>query len=173
MEYTLIRMKRKSLTVSVSKDLEVIVKAPMRMSIREIESFLNKNQSWILNKIELNSKREILTDEDIVNLKNYAKDYIPKRVLYWSEIMQLTPKDIKITSAKTRWGSCSFYNNLNFSYRLMLLELECVDYVIVHELAHILEKNHSSKFYDIIEIYLPNYKELVKKIKHSTYKLPM
>lgn len=79
--------------------------------------------------------------------------------------MDLYPKSIKITSAKTRFGSCSGDNRLCFSYLLMLYPKEAVDYVIVHELAHIKEHNHSKRFYKLIEKYMPDYKEKIKLLK--------
>ena len=79
--------------------------------------------------------------------------------------MNLKYGRITITSAKTRFGSCSSKGNISFSYRLMLYPRELVDYVIVHELAHLSEMNHSDRFYKIIESVLPDYRERVKRLK--------
>ena len=79
--------------------------------------------------------------------------------------MNLKYGRITITSAKTRFGSCSSKGNISFSYRLMLYPRELVDYVIVHELAHLSEMNHSDRFYRIIESVLPDYRERVKRLK--------
>ncbi len=91
--------------------------------------------------------------------KTEAKEKIEGRVRYYSERFQLCPKGIKITSAKSRWGSCSRDNRLSFSWRIIMAPLAIVDYVIAHELIHIREKNHSKKFWDSLEAVLPDYKD--------------
>ena len=115
-------------------------------------------------KARVQNVRE-LSESEINALKEEAKEYIPKRLCEFSAIMNASPKSVKITSAKTRFGSCSGKNSICFSYRLMLYPKEAVDYVIVHELAHIKHKNHSKEFYSYIEKYLPDYKERVKLLK--------
>lgn len=167
--YKLIYSKRKTLSMSVSKDLELIVRAPNRTSKKYIEKFILDNSSWIdaqINKInEVNKNRIVLSENDIETLKNKAKSYIPTRVSYFENIMNLQCTGVKITSATKRWGSCSYKNSLCFSYKIMLLEQELIDYVIVHELSHILEKNHGTNFYKVIEKYMPDYKQRIVKIK--------
>ena len=81
--------------------------------------------------------------------------------------MNLSYGRITITSAKTRFGSCSSQGNISFSYRLMLYPIEAREYVVVHELAHLLEMNHSKRFYAIVERYMPDYKERRKKLKNG------
>ena len=105
------------------------------------------------------------TDE-CKRLKKLAQEYIPPRVAEFSRVMELYPNGVKITSAKTRHGSCSGKNNLCFSYRLMRYPKEAVDYVIVHELAHIKHKNHQKEFYELIEKYMPDYKERQRLLKN-------
>lgn len=97
---------------------------------------------------------------------------LPRRVEYYSEKMGLYPTSVKITSAATRFGSCSGKNSICFSYRLMLYPPEAVDYVVVHELAHIKEKNHSARFYALVERYMPDYREREKLLKkHRSFDL--
>ncbi|MEG1869673.1 MAG: M48 family metallopeptidase, partial [Oscillospiraceae bacterium] len=79
---------------------------------------------------------------------------------------------IKITSANGRWGSCSWKNSLCFPYKIMLLPEELIDYIVVHELAHIREKNHSKNFYAEVEKYMPNYKQCIKQLKLIQKSLP-
>ena len=107
------------------------------------------------------------SEKEISSLILLAKKYIPERVRYWSNITGLVPSAVKITRAKTRYGSCSSSNSVCFSCYCMRLEQREIDYVIVHELAHIKEKNHGKKFYAIIEKYLPDYKQTVYEIKHK------
>ena len=88
-----------------------------------------------------------------------AKDWISKRVSHFATAHNLEFKNIKINKAKTRWGSCSHINNLNFNYRLILAPEYVLDYVVIHELAHTVHKNHSSNFWDFVEIMMPEYKK--------------
>ncbi|QSX06617.1 M48 family metallopeptidase [Sedimentibacter sp. zth1] len=169
-DYTLIRSNRKTIELSINKSLEIIVRAPIIMSTMDIEKFVLKNNKWIekhlvimKNKISKNDFKE-LTTEEILKLKLLAKKIIPKKVEYFSKMMNVNPTGIKITSAKTRWGSCSYKNSLCFSYRLANMPNEFIDYVVVHELAHIKIKNHSKIFYKEIEKYMPDYKERIKMI---------
>ena len=98
----------------------------------------------------------------------YKKEAITQITLMvekWSKIMNLKPKNISFRKAKRRWGSCSSQDSLSFNYYLMKLPLYIIEYVVVHELAHIKEKNHSINFWALVEKFLPNYKELVKELR--------
>lgn len=106
-----------------------------------------------------------LSDDEIAGLKAAAKAFIPERTEYYAEILGVKPTGIRITSAAKRYGSCSSRNSLCFSYRLMLHPKEQIDYVIVHELAHIKEHNHSPAFYKIIARYMPDYKDRIKALR--------
>lgn len=165
LNYTIIFSNRKTLTLSVSKNLEVIVKAPKKTSEKHIQSFVDKHNDWILNQISAIKSRPTLSPEEIAILKIKARSLIPEKVAHFEKIMGVSSTGVKITSANTRWGSCSYKNSLCFSYKIMLLPDSLIDYIVVHELAHIIEKNHSAKFYKVVEKYLPDYKTRVKKLK--------
>ena len=90
---------------------------------------------------------------------------------HYSKIIGVTPIDIKITSATTRWGSCSGKNSLCFPFRISLLPTELIDYIVVHELIHIRVKNHSKRFYREVEKYMPDYKDRISGIKTEQKKL--
>ena len=83
---------------------------------------------------------------------------IPPKVEYFSKLMGVEPCSVRITGAQKRFGSCSSKGNICFSFNLMQYPEEAVDYVVVHELAHLIELNHSRKFWDIVEKYIPDYK---------------
>ena len=91
--------------------------------------------------------------------KKAAKAHITNRVSHFSNIMNLTPTSIKITSAKKRWGSCSSKKTINFSWRLIMAQDDIIDYVVVHELAHLQEMNHSPRFWAIVAKTMPDYKQ--------------
>ncbi len=170
--YKLIRSKRKTLSLEISKDLEVVVRAPLKLSKAVIDDFVLKHEAWIEKHLEICAKRQAegiaspLTEEQKADLKWKAQRVIPEKVRYFSSLMGLTPAGIKITSAEKRFGSCSGKNRLCFSYRLMLYPDEAIDYVVVHELAHIKHHDHSKAFYELIEKYMPDYKRRAAMLKH-------
>lgn len=169
-EYKLVRSRRKSLAIEVNKRLEVVVRAPYLLPKFSIDGFVKSKEEWIENavlkmqaKIE-NAPADLGTDE-LELLKQKAKEILPQKVEFYSSLMGLTPTSIKITSAKTRFGSCSGKNSICFSCRLMRYPEAAIDYVVVHELAHIKHKNHGKSFYALIEKYMPDYKERQKLLK--------
>lgn len=176
--YELTRSKRKSIAVSVREDLRVIVRAPLKMPLRDIEGFVVKHSAWIEKHKLLMEQRKIrqmenqLSGEQRDALRQKAREVLPQRVAYFSAIIGVEPTGVKVTSAVTRWGSCSAKNSLCFSYRVMLLPNEIIDYIIVHELTHIKVKNHSAAFYSEISKYQPDYKERIIKLKQIQRELP-
>ncbi len=172
MEYSIIRSRRKTLTLEVTATLEVIVRAPLTMSDGDIEKFVIKNSAWIeraREKHRINSENTVyLSDKEVNELYKKAKEILPVRVKYYAEIMGVTPTKITITHAKKRFGSCSGKNALCFSVQLMACHPEAIDYVIVHELAHIKHHNHSKDFYAFIEKYMPDYKRREKLLREKT-----
>ncbi len=177
MDYILKRSNKKNISISIDKNLNIIVKSPKYISKKYIDEFVVKNQTWIDDAKKQTQKyydtKTTLSQDEINILKAQAKTIIPQKVNYYKKIMNVTPTSVKITSAKTRWGSCSGKNALCFSYRLMLLPDDIIDYVVVHELAHIVEKNHSPNFYKVVEKYLPNYKHLISKKRQLEPTLPL
>lgn len=167
-EYELIRSKRKTLALEVKRGGQVIVRSPLRLSEQKITEFLSLRYDWLLRAIEIQKSKKDKCDispEQVVALKKKAKEFLPKRVEYYSNLMQLYPKTVKINLAKTRFGSCSGQNNINFSAYLMLFPIEAIDYVVVHELAHIKHKNHQKEFYNLVERYMPDYKKRAALLK--------
>ncbi len=168
-EYNIIRSKRKTIAISVDLTGKVTVRAPLYCSSKIIDDFIDSKKQWIestvLKQKERAQSTKIYTDDEIENLRKKAKEIIPEKVAYFSKIMGVTPTGIKITSARTRYGSCSGKNSLNFSIYLMTKSDEFIDYVVVHELAHIKHHNHSKDFYDFVSCFMPNYKDVVKKNK--------
>lgn len=163
-EYELTRSKRKSISMRVSNDQRILVRAPLRLPKKDIDSFVLKHSAWIdTQKLR---RKNTPTCEQQESMKKEAAILLPQRVEYYSRIMGVNPTGIKITSAETRWGSCSGKNSLCFSYRLMRLPMELIDYIVVHELAHIRVKNHSAAFYREIERFMPDHKTRRFKLKH-------
>jgi len=168
MDYKLVRSKRKTIELSIDDDFLPLVKAPLKMSTQEIESFINKHKKWI--EKQTITKREhdekfLLSDEEERVLKIKALPYLTERTKYFADIIGVKYSGIKITSAKKRFGSCNGKNSICYSWHLMQYPPEAIDYVVVHELAHIIYKNHSKDFYKLIEKYLPDYKNREKLLK--------
>ena len=138
--YTLIRAKRRTMSLQLDRDGRAVVRAPYGVKKEFIDRFVAEHEGWLTRAREKQQARRLAhpepTDEERKALIARAKEYLPMRVDYWSGIMGLTPTGLKITSARTRFGSCSGKNSLCFSWRLMQYPREAIDYVVVHELAH-------------------------------------
>ena len=167
-QYEVYFSKRKTISLIV-KEANLIVRAPYFTKKERIEEIVNKHASWIKKSIqkqqEKNAKEMPLSNEDIINLKKRAREVLFYKVEKYSKIMNLNYGRITITSAKTRYGSCSSKGNLSFSYRLMQYPEEVIDYIVVHELAHIVHMNHSKNFYSLVEQYYPKFKDAIKILK--------
>ena len=161
LEYEIIYSDRRTLSLNV-KGGALIVRAPRGAKRRDIEKLIADHTDWIEKHLARSKRKEALYsslgDEDIKRLKKLAKVTLPEKTRYFAELMGIKYGRITITSAKTRFGSCSSEGNIAFSYRLMLYPEEAIDYVVVHELAHRREMNHSPKFYKIVASVLPDYK---------------
>lgn len=167
--YTVVRSNRKSLGMQLGKDGILLVRAPMRVPLYMIEDFIRRNREWIerqQQKLEqVRSQMHVITDEERKAGIACAKKIFPERVAYFSERMQIRYRRITIREQKTRWGSCSAAGNLNFNWKLVLMPPEVLDYVVVHELAHRREMNHSARFWKIVEEELPDYQERRKLLR--------
>ena len=169
-EYELRRSDRRSLSAEVKPDGSVIVHAPRLLPRSYIDRFVSENERRILSSVEKAKARAAAHPEpdeaELKRLRAEAKTYLPGRVAYYEKLMGLHPTAIRINAAKTRFGSCGAKNSLNFSCLLMQYPPEAIDYVVVHELAHIAHHDHSPAFYALIAKYLPDYKKreaLLKK----------
>ena len=162
-EYTLIRSRRKTLAIEVTRQCQVVVRAPMSLSTDKIQSFLAEKAPWIARAKERQRAKGPLPPaagkEEIAALTAQAQSVLPERVAFWSERMGLVPSGIRITAARKRYGSCSGKNRLCFSCFLMRCPPEAIDLVVVHELCHIRVKNHGPAFYALLEQYLPDHRQ--------------
>jgi len=160
--YTLIRSDRKSVSIQVTKTLDIVVRAPLKMARRDIDRVVENHAAWIAAHREMQRKRAREnpepTREEEAGLRERAKAVLPGRVSHFAARMGLAPTAVRVTGAKTRFGSCSGQNSLNFSLHLMRYPPEAVDYVVVHELAHIAHKNHGRAFYALVEQILPDWR---------------
>lgn len=206
-----VRTNRRSLSLTISKNGELVVRAPKKLSMDYILNFIKEKEKWIeskkkqmadtqsnnknlleynaflfcgkqykrveqegIKKIELSKNTIIFPKcEDRTKLltlaQNWyiglAKDILKTRVEYFAELMQLNYGKIIIIDNKKRWGCCMLNSTLKFNYRLCMLPHKVIDYIIIHELAHLIEFNHSAKFYKVIESVMPDYKKYRQDLK--------
>lgn len=212
------RKRRKTISLQVSNNSELIISAPYFTPVVEIDRFVQEKQNWIQKTIQkqketfLSSKeKEYVTGEILYYLgepyplevffapdemiglvfwdnrfylnspdvpatkKNYfvrwykikAREYLSKRVDFYGRMLNIQAGNVRITSAGSRWGSCSENNNLAFSFRLMMAKPDVIDYVVIHELMHIPEKNHSGKFWQLVARAMPDYKKHRRWLKDN------
>jgi predicted metal-dependent hydrolase len=201
------RKRRKTISLQIRDEAEVLISAPYFTPAEEINRFVDEKQNWINKAIQKHKdaslkNKEYDTGEHFFYLgqsypleaffepfenagvvlwnncfylnaredkdlrkhyfvswyKKKASDFIHQRVDFFSRMLKLHQENIRITSASSRWGSCSEDNNLAFSFRLIMAPPDIIDYVIVHELSHIKEKNHSPRFWKRVEAIMPEYK---------------
>jgi len=210
--YKLIRSRRKTTAIHITRDAVLEVRAPLHIPKADIDRFVVSKQKWItehMSKMEqrLDKKTAFTIDYESAILlhgveypiiakpgkragfngecfyfppgmshdelkqatvqiyKAIAKNSLKARTAEYSAKMNLKPTAVRISSAKTRWGSCSGKNSITYSWRLIMAAEDVIDYVVVHELSHIQEHNHSDRFWSIVEGVLPDYQARKKKLK--------
>ena len=173
MNCRIIRTNRRSLGLEVNTE-GLIVRAPIIATDAEINSFVSEHKAWIeksLKKVAEKQKTlenlEPLTMEDIRVLADKALKVIPERVRYYAPKVGVTYGRITIRNQRSRWGSCSAKGNLNFNCLLMLTPPEVIDSVVVHELCHRREMNHSDRFYAEVLRVFPEYWKWDKWLKEN------
>ena len=171
--YELIRSRRKTLSLEMRPE-GLLVRAPLRASERQIRSFVDRHRQWIKKhqqKLEQQRRQAMElpapTEEELETLVQRARQYIPERVRYYALKVGVTYGRITIRNQKSRWGSCSSKGNLNFNCLLMLTPPEVIDSVVVHELCHRKEMNHSEAFYDHVLRVFPEYKRWSRWLKEN------
>ena len=169
--YKLIRSKRKTCSLTVT-DEGPVVRAPRFMPRAAIDLFVKSHADWIEKKTAQRKTRAAnapapLTEDELKALKKEAKRVIPARVAYWAPKVGVTYGRVAVRAQHTRWGSCSTKGNLNFNCLLMLTPEEVRDSVIVHELCHRKEMNHSRRFYAEVLRVMPEYKKHNKWLKQN------
>lgn len=172
--YRVIRSKRKTIALHITKNGEVEVRAPYHFPENKISPFVLAHQDWILKHLnKLSAQKEALstvpklTEQELCVLREKAKILLPQRVEFYAKQMGITYGNITIRCQKTRWGSCSAKGNLNFNCLLLLTPEWVIDYVVVHELCHRKEMNHSAAFWREVEKAYPNYKESYQWLKQN------
>ena len=170
-DYQIIRSRRRTIGIEVKPE-GVIVRAPLRASKLQIQKVVDRHSDWIHTKLShVQAQKDealregILSPSDIRDLADQARTYIPGRVAFYAPMIGVHPGRITIRKQKTRWGSCSSKGNLNFNCLLMLAPPQVIDSVVVHELCHLKEMNHSRQFYQEVVRVFPEYHQWDRWLK--------
>ncbi len=178
-DYTLkVSRRAKYMRLSVHHDGRCIVTTPRGVPQSIIERFLIQKSAWLISKIEyfLNFKGVVFKTrkeerDDYLKYKDEALKIVEDRIDYFNKFYNHKWNKIFIKNQKTRWGSCSRKGNLNFNYKIALLPTKSADYIIIHELCHLGEFNHSHKFWELVSLSMPDYKEVRNSLKENTLRL--
>lgn len=176
--YKVIRGQRRTMAVEIHQDGQIVVRAPYRISQTRIRQFVEEKSDWIQKNLEkMQGKQQEktqlpkLSPEERARLQKAAGEVFLQRSRYFAELLNVHFNRITIREQKTRWGSCSSKQNLNFNWKLILAPPEILDYVVVHELCHLKEMNHSPAFWHEVEQILPDYPQRKKWLKDNGWKL--
>jgi hypothetical protein len=161
----------RGIKITLKNSHDFLVTHPWFVSQNQAESFFIKNKEWVLKNLEgLKAKQtsNLLGwggREDYLKNKERARALVKDRVRELNKFYNFPVNKVAIRDQKTRWGSCSSQNNLNFNYRILFLPDDLVDYLIVHELCHLQEMNHSPHFWKLVAQYIPDYRQRSRKLR--------
>ena len=169
MNYRLIRSTRKTISLQITPQGELVVRCPERMKKGDVDAFVRSKEAWVLKHLPDPAQKSLppFTQEQLKRMGQEAMKDIPERVARLAPAVGVTCGNITIRNQRTRWGSCSGKGNLNFNCLLMLVPEEVRDYVVVHELCHRKEMNHSTAFWAEVERVMPDYREHRRWLKEN------
>ncbi len=172
MEYRIVRSNRKSIGITITKESEVVVRAPYGVSERKIQRLVKEKQEWIQKHLikmkarEPEPVREL--DPELEKMyRSMAADILNMECAYFAKKMGVTYNKVTIRDQKSRWGSCSSNGNISLNWRLLFMHPKIGRYVVVHELAHRKQMNHSREFWAEVEKVLPDYRKYRKLLKEQ------
>jgi predicted metal-dependent hydrolase len=178
LEYKLVRSRRRTLALEIKKDGGLLVRSPLKFSTESVHRFIEQKKSWIERKqkeaIEKNRLRLLvpkLSDDLVEYHKKLAEQKISERLGHYASRLGISYRRYRISSARSRWGSCARSGRLSFSWRLAMAPAPVLDYVIIHELIHILEHNHSGRFWEKVKQICPEYKRCKQWLKENDHLL--
>jgi len=160
--------RAKNLRLTVNLQGELIVTKPWFVSTRQAEKFVQQKSVWIAKKIKAVKEKSLLVGigvDDYYRLKEQTRVFVTQKVEKFNEFYHFDYRRIFIRNQQTRWGSCSIQKNLNYNFRLVLLPERQADYIIVHELCHLREMNHSPRFWHLVSQTIPDYQEARRELR--------
>jgi predicted metal-dependent hydrolase len=161
--------RSRNLRLTVCCDASLVVTKPQGIADNLVDKFLQAKTNWILDKIQYfknHASSQVKTDPK--EYRQYKKEalHVARRLLAeYNQFYNFKINTVRIKNQKTRWGSCSHYGNLNFSYRLVVLPEDLARYIIIHELCHLKELNHSVRFWSLVAQTCPDYLEKRKRLR--------
>ena len=170
MQYQLIRSNRKTLAIEITLQGQLLVRCPNRMPLRDIEAFLESTRDWIekhMESIEARPQEPPFTEAELHQMADMLIPILQARLPRFAQLLGVTFKKVTVRNQTTLWGSCSSDGNLNFNCLLAAAPAEVQNYVMVHELCHLLEMNHSPAFWANVEQIIPDYKRHRKWLKDN------
>lgn len=170
--------RRRTIGLEIKGDARVYTRVPNGLPDRAVMDFIKERQEWVVQKWFMVKERQEVAESrprpDYVEkpelerlYRKKARERLAERSAYFAALMGVTYNRISVGAAKTRWGSCSAQGNLNFHWKLILMPPQVLDYVVVHELAHRKEMNHSPRFWAEVEKIIPDYKQRRKWLKEN------
>lgn len=158
--YQIIKSNRKTIAIQIKPDGSILVRCPRRMALGEVRSFVESKAAWIEKHLAKLPPPETqrLTQTEIEALRSRTRELVIQQANYYAPRIGVTYNRVAVRTQHTRWGSCSSKGNLNFNCLLALVPPEVLSYVVVHELCHRKELNHSPRFWSLVENILPDYK---------------
>lgn len=163
------KSKRKTMALTVTREGELIVKAPLFMTDKQIKKFVDSKTYWIYKTVKRqkaqNENRKQFSPEEKERLRKEARRIFTQKTREYEKRIGVTCKKIRIGEQKTRWGSCSSSGTVSYNWRLILMPEAIQNYIVVHELCHCLEMNHSERFWELVTFYMPEAKECDRWLK--------
>jgi len=158
--------------IEIRENMEIVAKRPLWMSENMMDGFIVKKRRWIERALKSFAGKNTLgipkhTKKEYARYKEKARKTIQERIDYFNSFYGFPYNKVFIRNQKTCWGSCTQRMNLNFNYKLIFLPQEIFDYVIVHEICHLKELNHSEKFWGLVSKAIPHYRRLRKELKNT------
>ena len=162
--------KSKKISIRVQEGGKISVTKPSRVSVRYIQGLVENKKDWIIDQVKrmANRPKKILSHYSASDFEKYRDDaynLVDARIAHFNKFYKFDIERVTIRNQSTRWGSCSRRKNLNFNYKIVLLPSELSDYIVVHELCHLSQMNHGKKFWDLVALQIPDYKDRVNKLK--------
>ena len=157
------RRRRRTISLALHPSGAVILSAPVQAPEKFLEDFFSSRLSWIKKRLKDFRQGESFVQKPaspafIAHCRSLAQSCLEEKIAHFGQLLDVRPRKIKVNSATTRWGSCSAQDNLNFPWRIVLLPPAVIDYIVVHELAHIKEKNHGPGFWRTVAGMMPDFK---------------
>lgn len=170
--YEIVRSNRKSIAIQIKPDGQVVVRCPKRMRLEEVRSFVESKSAWIGKHLaNLPPREEKFTAQQLEALRVRTGELVTRRAEHFAQLVGVTFGRVSVRTQHSRWGSCSSKGNLNFNALLALTPPEVLDYVVVHELCHRKQMNHSLLFWAEVERILPDYRRQKQWLKEHGTKL--